>query len=94
MTNDDRTARPSDAGHEIDDPTTSTATSEATVEEMQSTPVSDSPAVDGDIDEEAVKTLPGTGGPDDVGTIDVDPADLHLSGDSIPGHPKPESSND
>jgi hypothetical protein len=89
MTNDDHTTRPSEAKHETDDPTTSTATSEETVEEMQSTPVSDSPAIDDDIDQDAVKTLPGSGGPDDVGTIEVDPADLNLSGDSIPGHPKP-----
>jgi hypothetical protein len=31
------------------------------------------------------------GGPDDVGEIDVDPDELNLSGDSIPGHPKPEA---
>ena len=45
---------------------------------------------DDEIDSDAVKTLPGTGGPDDVGEIEVDPSELNLSGDSIPGHPKPE----
>lgn len=39
-----------------------------------------SPALDQDIDASAVKTLPGTGGPDDEGDIEVDPDDLNLSG--------------
>lgn len=36
--------------------------------------------VDDDIDPEQVHVTPGTGGPDDVGDIDVDPGDLHLPG--------------
>lgn len=39
--------------------------------------------------EDEVNVLPGTGGPDDGGDVEVDPADLNLSGASIPGHPKP-----
>lgn len=40
---------------------------------------STSPALaDADVDESAVKTLPGTGGPDDEGDIEVDPKDLNL----------------
>jgi len=46
---------------------------------------------DADVDGSQVQVLPGTGGPDDVGDIEVDPAELNLSGDSIPGHPKPGS---
>jgi hypothetical protein len=47
--------------------------------ELQRDP-EDSPALDQDIDPSAVKTLPGTGGPDDEGDIEVDPDDLNLSG--------------
>jgi hypothetical protein len=35
---------------------------------------------DADIEEDDVKVLPGTGGPDDVGDIEVDPADLNMDG--------------
>ena len=33
-----------------------------------------------DIDGSQVNTLPGTGGPDDGGDIEVDPADIHIPG--------------
>lgn len=33
-----------------------------------------------DIDQDAVKVLPGTGGPDDGGDIEVDVDEIHLSG--------------
>jgi hypothetical protein len=33
---------------------------------------------DEDIDADQVQLLPGTGGPDDVGDVEVDPADIHL----------------
>lgn len=39
-----------------------------------------------DVTDERVKTLPGTGGPDDVGEIEVDPDDLDLGGSQFPGH--------
>ena len=48
-------------------------------EELQRDPEG-SPALDQDVDSSAVKTLPGTGGPDDEGDIEVDPAELNLSG--------------
>jgi hypothetical protein len=32
------------------------------------------------VDPDDVKVLPGTGGPDDVGDIEVDPDELNLSG--------------
>lgn len=63
-------------------------TSERDTVAKQSTPVADSEAVDDDT-EAQVKVLPGTGGPDDIGDVEVDPEELNLSGDSIPGHPKP-----
>jgi hypothetical protein len=37
-------------------------------------------AVDADIDESQVQVAPGTGGPDDVGEVTVDPEDINLSG--------------
>ena len=53
--------------------------SDETTDELQETPVADSPAFDDpDIDQADVKTLPGTGGPDDEGDIDVDPGELNL----------------
>jgi hypothetical protein len=38
---------------------------------------------DDDVDADQVQVLPGTGGPDDVGDVEVDPADIHL--DAQPG---------
>lgn len=38
------------------------------------------PTVDDDIDSDAVKVAPGTGGPDDVGDVEVDPDDIDMSG--------------
>jgi len=37
-------------------------------------------ALDDDIDPDAINVAPGTGGPDDVGDIEVDPDDLNLPG--------------
>jgi hypothetical protein len=36
--------------------------------------------LDPDIDPADVRAVPGTGGPDDEGDVDVDPADLNLPG--------------
>lgn len=33
-----------------------------------------------------VKSVPGTGGPDDVGTVEVDPSEVSLNGKPFPGH--------
>ena len=63
---------------EVSSKTTDTPSSETDTEVLQSTEVHESSAVDGDIDESQVTTLPGTGGPDDGGDIDVDPKDLNL----------------
>ncbi|MET1052190.1 MAG: hypothetical protein ABWX65_06075 [Mycetocola sp.] len=52
-------------------------------EQLQNT--TDSAALDDDdIDADDVNLLPGTGGPDDVGDIDVDPDEIDLSGNSGP----------
>ncbi|RFA12804.1 hypothetical protein B7R21_10045 [Subtercola boreus] len=68
-----------------------TAQSENDTEALQNEPIADSDAVDDDTDLADINVLPGTGGPDDDGDVEVDPAELNLSGDSIPGHPKPAS---
>lgn len=66
--------------------------SERDTEVKQNESVADSEAVrDSEVDGDQVQVLPGTGGPDDVGDIEVDESELNLSGDSIPGHPKPGS---
>ena len=69
----------------------STAKSENDTEVLQNEAIADSDAVDSDTNLADVEVLPGTGGPDDNGDIEVDPSELNLSGDSIPGHPKPAS---
>ena len=50
--------------------------SESETEQKQQEGLSDN--VDSDIDPDQVEVAPGTGGPDDVGEIDVDPGDLEL----------------
>ncbi|GMA27420.1 hypothetical protein [Arenivirga flava] len=42
-------------------------------------PAYDDPAHD-DIDESQVRIAPGTGGPDDVGDVEVDERDIHIPG--------------
>ncbi len=54
--------------------------SEREIEQKQDRGSALGPAVDEDIDDSAVKTAPGTGGPDDVGEIEVDEDDLNLPG--------------
>ena len=50
-------------------------------EQRQASP--DSAALhDPDIDDDDVNVLPGTGGPDDVGDVDVDPDEIDLQGNA------------
>jgi len=58
--------------------TNESPTSERDTEVKQTESVESSSAVDGDVDESDVSVLPGTGGPDDVGDVDVDPDELNL----------------
>ncbi|MBT2484676.1 MULTISPECIES: hypothetical protein [unclassified Microbacterium] len=37
-------------------------------------------ALDDDIDPDGIRVMPGTGGPDDAGDVDVDPDDLNMPG--------------
>ena len=50
--------------------------SEAETQHKQREPIPDT--VDGDIDTAEIRAVPGTGGPDDGGDVDVDPEDLEL----------------
>lgn len=52
--------------------------SETETEQKQQDPLPDT--VDDDIDPADVRVVPGTGGPDDVGDVDVDPGELHVPG--------------
>jgi len=52
--------------------------SDRDTEALQLNDVSESAAVEDDIDEDAITNLPGTGGPDDGGDVDVDPGELRL----------------
>ncbi|WP_239453315.1 MULTISPECIES: hypothetical protein [Microbacterium] len=52
--------------------------SETETQRKQDDPLPDT--IDADIDADDVRVVPGTGGPDDVGDVDVDPDDLNLPG--------------
>lgn len=70
-------------------PNTGIAESDAVRKDMSYSPASEAETahkqqdalpdtVDDDIDSDDVRAVPGTGGPDDVGDVDVDPADMQL----------------
>ena len=50
--------------------------SEAETQQKQDDPLPST--IDGDIDTDGVRAVPGTGGPDDVGDVEVEPDDLDL----------------
>ena len=52
--------------------------SETETRHKQDDPLPDT--IDHDIDASAITVVPGTGGPDDTGDVDVDPEDLHIPG--------------
>ncbi len=52
--------------------------SERETESRQDNPRTSEATNDPDIDTDDVTVLPGTGGPDDPGDVDVDPADIRL----------------
>lgn len=54
--------------------------SETETEHKQDDPLPES--LDDDIDADDVRVVPGTGGPDDVGDVDVDPSELNMPGRS------------
>lgn len=59
--------------------------SERETQSKQSRSVESSDAIaDDDVDADQVQLLPGTGGPDDVGEVEVDPDDIHLDAEPDP----------
>ncbi len=50
--------------------------SETETEQKQRDPLPDT--IDDDIDPADIRAVPGTGGPDDVGDVDIDPGELNL----------------
>ena len=71
-------AEPESEQQVIEKDTNNSPGSDETTHELQDD-ASSSPALDDpEIDKDAITTLPGTGGPDDEGDVEVDPADLHL----------------
>ena len=64
----------------------SPASETETERKQESSATSTEATSDPDIDEGDVQVLPGTGGPDDVGEIDVDPNEVSLNGKPFPGH--------
>ncbi|MEL4317534.1 hypothetical protein WJX64_00800 [Leifsonia sp. YIM 134122] len=54
--------------------------SETETAAKQADPMPD--GIDDDIDQSQILAVPGTGGPDDAGDIEVDPADLNMPGRS------------
>ncbi|MFD1715929.1 hypothetical protein ACFSBZ_15755 [Amnibacterium flavum] len=60
--------------------------SETETERKQESGTTSEATADSDVDSDDVNVLPGTGGPDDVGDVDVDPSDVSLDGKPFPGH--------
>ena len=52
--------------------------SETETAAKQEDPLPDAVADDEEIDASRIKTVPGTGGPDDAGDVDLDPEDVGL----------------
>lgn len=63
---------------QVDQDTAYSPGSETETQQKQGERVSDEVA--GDVDESQVQVAPGTGGPDDVGEVEVDPKDINLPG--------------
>lgn len=55
--------------------------SETETAAKQADPLPD--GVDDDIDESRIRAVPGTGGPDDAGDVDLDPGDVDLDAEDV-----------
>lgn len=71
MSTSDETADAPDEGA-----TSTSPGSESETAAKQADPLPKS--VDEDIDASRIRAVPGTGGPDDAGDVDVDPEDIHI----------------
>ncbi|RNE67414.1 hypothetical protein [Cryobacterium tepidiphilum] len=65
---------------QLDRDTSYSPSSEDDMEPLQRHPRQSEALDDPDIDPADVEVLPGTGGPDDQGDVDVDPKDIHIPG--------------
>ncbi|MFJ6679459.1 hypothetical protein ACIQLK_10090 [Microbacterium sp. NPDC091382] len=72
------TDTPQSQRDQVDQDTAYSPGSETETQQKQDEQVSDEVA--GDVDESQVQVAPGTGGPDDVGEVEVDPKDINLPG--------------
>ncbi|WP_065570631.1 hypothetical protein [Microbacterium oleivorans] len=72
------TDTPQSQSDQVDQDTAYSPGSETETQQKQTEHVSEDVA--GDVDESQVQVAPGTGGPDDVGEIEVDPKDINLPG--------------
>lgn len=52
--------------------------SDTETENRQAAPAHSEATADDDVDTDAVTVLPGTGGPDDSGDVEVDPAEINF----------------
>lgn len=77
------------AGETEDPPSASTTSADSVRKDMTYSPSSEAETqqkqddplpstIDSDIDTDGVRAVPGTGGPDDVGDVEVEPEDLDL----------------
>jgi hypothetical protein len=69
---------------QLDRDTSYSPSSEDDMEPLQRHPRQSEALDDPDIDPDDVQVLPGAGGPDDQGDVDVDPRDIHIPGRATP----------
>jgi hypothetical protein len=75
-------------GRRMDTTTTSTAKSERDTVAAQNAPRDSRTLDDPEVDAAQVKSLPGVGGIDDAGDVEVDPGDLHMPHRTAPVEPR------
>lgn len=68
------------AREQLERDTSYSPSSEDDMEPLQRHPQQSEALDDPDIDPDDVQVLPGAGGPDDPGDVEVDPGDIHLPG--------------
>ncbi|WP_205649328.1 hypothetical protein [Agromyces sp. LHK192] len=74
----DREAAPLSDDEQLRKDVSESPGSETETSAKQADPIPDS--LDSEIDADRIRAVPGTGGPDDAGDVDVDPDELNLPG--------------
>lgn len=77
---DRRQSEAASGNEQLDRDTSYSPASGIETEERQEAPARSAAIRDAGIDPDDVKVLPGTGGPDDTGDIDVDPSEINPTG--------------